>query len=44
MAQEWILKVLFSNEERQKLDVEKLRELEAEFIRQVLQNEEPMIM
>lgn len=44
MAPEWLLNVLTNQEERQKLDVEKLRELEAEFIRTVLQNEEPMIM
>lgn len=43
MALEWLLNVLTNEEERQKLDVEKLRELEAEFIRRVLQNEEPMI-
>ena len=44
MAQEWLLNVLSNKEERQKLDVEKLRELEAEFIRAILQSEEPMIM
>ena len=44
MALEWLLNVLTNQEERQKLEVEKLRELEAEFIREVLRNEEPMIM
>tara|TARA_Y100000590_G_scaffold323369_1_gene366471 strand:+ start:200628 stop:200762 length:135 start_codon:yes stop_codon:yes gene_type:complete len=44
MALEWLLNVLTNQEERQKLEVEKLRELEAEFIKSVLQSEEPMIM
>jgi hypothetical protein len=43
MALEWLLNVLTNQEERQKMDVEKLRELEAEFIKIVLENEEPMI-
>lgn len=44
MAQEWLLKILTTNEERQRLSLEKLRELEAEFIKKILQEEEPMIM
>lgn len=44
MAPEWLLNVLSNQEERQNMEVEKLRELEAEFIKWVLRSEEPMIM
>lgn len=44
MAFETLLKVLTNQEERRKLNIEELRELEDQFIRAVLQNEEPMIM
>lgn len=44
MAYESLLTLLTNVQERQSLDVDKLRELEAEFIKQVLQAEEPMIM
>ncbi len=41
---EKLFSLLSSHEERQKLESETLRELEAEFIRSILLSEEPMIM
>lgn len=41
---EKLFNLLTNNEERQKLEGETLRELEAEFIKSILMSEEPMIM